>query len=116
MADSSFRELTSLDDWNDARAASHDHPILIFKHSNACPTSAQANGEMQTLATESDVPVYRVVVQTHRPVSNAIAEDLKVRHETPQAIVLDEGAPAFDASHFSVTAEAIRDVLSTPHS
>ena len=85
--------------------------MLIFKHSATCSLSAQAHDEVEALAQESDVPVYKVVVQDHRPVSDAIADTLAVRHETPQAIVLDDRTPAFDTSHLNVTTDTLRKEL-----
>jgi bacillithiol system protein YtxJ len=110
----SFRPLTSASAWADAQDASEDAPVLVFKHSSACPVSAQAQDELEELAEDTELPVYRVVVQESRSVSDAIEADLDVRHETPQAILLRDRRPVFDASHFDVTAEAIRDALSTP--
>jgi bacillithiol system protein YtxJ len=109
-----FHPLTSASAWDDAQTASEDAPVLIFKHSNACPVSAQAQDEMTELAEDTDLPIYRVVVQEARSVSDTIEADLDVRHETPQAILLRDRRPVFDTSHFDVTAEAIRDALSAP--
>jgi bacillithiol system protein YtxJ len=111
MSDAPFRSLTSEPDWADARAESEKQPVLLFKHSNACPVSAKADGEMQTLAADGTLPVYKLVVQKSRAVSNAIADALDIRHETPQAIVLDDRTATFDTSHFDVTAENLRDAV-----
>jgi bacillithiol system protein YtxJ len=105
--------LTSDSEWDDARTASEEALVLIFKHSNACPVSAQADGEMAQFAEEADLPVYKVVVQEHRSVSNTVEADLDVRHETPQVILLQDRRPVFDTSHFEVTADTIRDALSS---
>jgi thioredoxin 1 len=45
-----------------------------------------------------------ITVQTHRPVSDAVAKLLGVRHETPQAILLRDGKVVWNASHFRITA------------
>lgn len=111
MSDAPLRSLASKADWADARAQSEEQPVLLFKHSNACPVSAKADGEMQQFATDGTLPVYKVVVQKSRAVSDAIADALDVRHETPQAIVLDDRTAIFDASHFDVTAENLRDAV-----
>lgn len=110
MSDTPFRSLDALDDWTAAREASSSQPVVIFKHSSICPTSARANDEMQSLSN-ADVPVYRVVVQEARDVSDAIADDLDIRHETPQVIVLSGGSPVFDTSHHRVREEAVREAL-----
>jgi bacillithiol system protein YtxJ len=109
MSDDPFHPLTSDDDWRDALTQSQDTPVLIFKHSSACPVSSQAHSEMTELAEAKEVPVYKVVVQESRSVSDAIEDELDVRHETPQAILLHDGTPVFDTSHFNVTADRLRE-------
>lgn len=108
---SSVHDLTSDADWEAAVERSHEAPVLIFKHSSACPVSSRANRQMNKLAEDGDPPVYRVIVQEARDVSSAIAARLGIQHETPQAILLKDGEPVFDASHYSITAESIRDVV-----
>lgn len=109
MSDSPFRSLASDADWAEAQSHSDEEPVLIYKHSNACPVSGKADREMRELATEDDLPVYKLVVQQSRALSDAIADTLGVRHETPQAILLDEQAPAFHTSHFEVTVDTLRE-------
>jgi bacillithiol system protein YtxJ len=109
MSDTPFRSLADDDDWADARAQSEEQPVLLFKHSSACPVSAKANGEMKELAADAPLPVYKLVVQDSRALSDEIAETLDVRHETPQAIVLNDRTATFDASHFDVTVDTLRD-------
>ncbi len=106
-----FHDLHSEDDWQEARTRSEEEPVLIYKHSTTCPISAGAQDRLQELTEEDDPPVYRVVVQKARDVSNAIEEALGVRHETPQAILLRGGQPVYDASHRKVTAEAVREAM-----
>jgi bacillithiol system protein YtxJ len=115
MSDAPFHPLRSDEDWAEALAQSEEQPVLIFKHSAACPVSASADAEMTELAREVSTPAYKVVVQEHRAVSDAIEDDLAVRHETPQAIVLDDRSPVFDTSHFNVTAETLRKELRRGH-
>jgi len=111
MSDAPYDELSTNDDWEDALAHSERTPVLVFKHSSSCPVSGKADTEITEFAQEEEVPVYRVVVQDNRPVSDVIEDDLDVRHETPQAILLHEGASVFDTSHFNVTADTLRDEL-----
>ena len=54
-----------------------------------------------------EVPVYLVDVLGQRLLSQRIAGDLSIRHESPQAIVLRRGAPLWHASHYDVTADAL---------
>jgi len=108
-----YHPLTSTSDWEDALEASEGQTVLIFKHSSACSVSARADQELTTLAEATDLPIYQVVVQQARPVSNEIEDALGVRHETPQAILVRDRQPVFHTSHFDVTADTIQDELST---
>lgn len=114
MSDESFHSLASDADWAEARSRSADQPVLLFKHSAACPVSGTADFEMRQLAEEEDLPVYKLVVQESRALSDEIADTLGIRHETPQAILLNGQDPVFDASHFDVTADAVREALCSP--
>ena len=52
-----------------------------------------------------------VTVQTHQDVSDAVTTRLNVRHETPQALLIQEGRVVWEASHFRVTADTIKDAI-----
>ena len=96
-----------------ALARSQEEPVILYKHSSTCPLSAAARSEMVHFVQDEDVPVYEVVVQEARPASNRIAEELGIRHETPQVIILERGRPLFDASHRDITAQTVRQALPT---
>jgi bacillithiol system protein YtxJ len=44
-------------------------------------------------------------------VSDHAAARLGVRHETPQAILLRDGRPVWNASHFRITADALGKIV-----
>jgi bacillithiol system protein YtxJ len=82
--------------------------VLLFKHSTQCPVSAAAYDQVQKFERESDVPIYLIRVIEERPVSNAVAEQFGIKHESPQAIVLRGGAVKWHASHWDVTRDALQ--------
>ena len=95
---------------------SETRPVLLFKHSYTCGISMEALDELVCHMNqrgsgrdcEPAAPQYAMVtVQTHRAVSNAIAQQLGVRHETPQALLIKDGRVVWSASHFRVTAAAV---------
>jgi bacillithiol system protein YtxJ len=94
-------------------SASDPRPLVIFKHSRSCGTSAQAFDELleHLDASDSDVRYAIVTVQTHRDVSSAVSRMLGVRHETPQALIVQDGQVVWSASHFRVTAEAVNAAI-----
>ena len=84
-------------------------PVLLFKHSFSCGTSAEALDELLShLDQHTGQARFAIVtVQTDRAVSNAITTRLGIRHETPQALLVRGGRVVWSASHFRVTADAI---------
>lgn len=110
--------LTDVDELDRLLAESYARPLLVFKHSYTCGISAEALDELVAHITgkasrPGDDPCYVVVtVQTDRDVSNAIAERLGVRHETPQALLIRDGRVVWKASHFRVTADAVLRAVS----
>ena len=78
---------------------------VIYKHSPFCPTSRRAMGEVLSFAQlKPEIPVYMVDVIRDRDLSQQLAGDLSIQHESPQAIVLREGVPVVHGSHYDVTA------------
>jgi len=85
---------------------------VLYKHSDRCFACRRSLKQMRRLVEDRpDVPVYIVDVIGQRALSLQIAEKLQVRHESPQAIVLEDGRPVWDGSHFAVTAEALQQEL-----
>ncbi|MDA1184265.1 MAG: bacillithiol system redox-active protein YtxJ [Acidobacteria bacterium] len=106
-------DIRSVEQFDELLAASGDRPVLLFKYSTTCGTSAQALDELLAHLNErpADVVYAIVTVQTHREVSNAIARTLGVRHETPQVLVIRDRRVVWSASHYRVTAEAVEAAL-----
>jgi bacillithiol system protein YtxJ len=98
-----------------AIAESLERPVLLFKHSRTCGISCEAFDELQAhVAEHSGTPTsYKVItVQSHRRLSDSAAERFGIRHETPQAILLKDGRPVWNASHFRITADALTRAIS----
>lgn len=97
-----------------AIAESRERPVLLFKHSRYCGVSCEALDELRDhIARANGRASYKIItVQTHRPISDEAARRLGIRHETPQAILLRNGAVVWHASHFRITAETLAAVTS----
>jgi len=112
-----------IDELHQLIAESDSRPVLLFKHSHTCGVSMEALDElvahindrpdgMSPRAARAVEPRYAMVtVQTHRAVSNAVAQQLGVRHETPQALLIRDGRVVWSASHFRVTASAVETAI-----
>lgn len=103
------QELASTDDADAMLRASHDAPVYLLKHSVACPISARGQMEFVGLEGDDDPDLYAVVVQYARDVSNYLADELGVQHETPQAILIKDGEAVDVKSHGSIRLDALRE-------
>ena len=108
-----LRLLTSVDELEPVVAGSFTRPVLVFKHSLTCGTSAWAHEEVEALldGPPLSVDVCVVHVQASRALSNAIAERLGVRHQSPQALLVRHGQVVWHASHHHLSQAAIAAAL-----
>jgi len=109
-----LKPLSGMDDLDRALAATDERPLLLFKHSFTCGVSAEALDELISHLNDRQLEASyaMVTVQTHREVSNAVAKQLGIRHESPQALLIRDRRVVWSASHFRVTAAAVEAALS----
>jgi bacillithiol system protein YtxJ len=69
----------------------------LYKHSSTCGMSAtamrqvkKAHEQLANLDESTDLMIGVVVVQTARAVSNLVAEELEVKHESPQLLIFKQ--------------------------
>jgi bacillithiol system protein YtxJ len=103
----SFVNIDSIEKLDKLFDASSEKPVLLFKHSITCPISTDASNQMSIV--NGDVNI--VIVQSSREISNAIAQRTNIEHESPQAIIIKDGKPIFQASHYGITTDAIEKHL-----
>lgn len=107
-------EMTTTEEWSRRRNEAAKRPLLIIKHSTQCSVSADAYREFEKFLAEdapTDVDYLLVKVIESRAVSNQIAEDLGIKHQSPQAILLREGLPVWDRSHWHITQQSLKEAL-----
>lgn len=88
---------------------SYAYRIAIFKHSTSCFISKTVLRNLEKEIEESDEKgaFYFLDLLAHRNLSNKIAEDFDIRHESPQLIVIKNGKAINNASHQSITLSQI---------
>jgi bacillithiol system protein YtxJ len=98
----------------EALALSASKPVLLFKHSNRCSVSSMVLYRLEREWTENNPPFepYFIDVINDRPVSNEVAQFFGVRHESPQALLIESNVCVYHASHTAISyrhlSEAIR--------
>ncbi|KQO18534.1 bacillithiol system redox-active protein YtxJ [Paenibacillus sp. Leaf72] len=109
-----YREIDSTEQWDAALEGSKDRALVVFKHSTTCPVSANAHREFTAYLDANprqDTDYVLVKVIESRPVSNKIAEDTSVKHESPQIIFIQNQEKVWSATHWAITSEHITAVL-----
>jgi monothiol bacilliredoxin len=93
------------------RNDSKEKAVLIFKHSTRCSISSMAKNRLESdwdISEEEVMPVYLDLI-AHRSISNQIAEEFNIMHESPQVILLKNGHSIYNASHGNISVHAIRE-------
>lgn len=80
---------------------------LLFKHSSRCSISLMAKRkfEFEWDALPEETSLYFLDLIKHRNISNAIAEQFDVHHESPQLLLIKNGECIYETSHGSISAE-----------
>lgn len=104
--------LRQAQDFEQLLEQSKSAPVVIFKHSTQCAISDQAYQEFERFVqTAGELVFGMVLVIEDREVSNMIAARLGVRHESPQVILIENGRPKWNASHWRITIEALSEAV-----
>lgn len=100
-----WKNLTTPGQLDDILEESHQKPVVIFKHSTRCGVSRYVlkQFERDFNVGEAVIPYFLDLLQ-HRDISNAIADQFHIQHQSPQLIVIKDGTALYDASHDSIDA------------
>lgn len=83
---------------------------MIFKHSTACSTSNMVINRLERNWKQEEmghVQAYFLDLLSYRQISNAIAEQFEIHHESPQVLVIRDGEAIFNGSHFEIDYVAV---------
>ncbi len=103
-------ELKTIEDFQNALKASKQKPVAFFKHSTRCSVSFMAKRSVEA-NWDLDIDAYYLDLIAHRDISNAIATELGVQHQSPQMILVKDGQVAYHASHGSIDVDAMANKL-----
>jgi bacillithiol system protein YtxJ len=109
-----WSSLTREDQIQDIIEESKQNPVIIFKHSTSCSISATAKGRLERQWSEGDlkaVKPYYLDLLAYRPISNLVARTFDIEHESPQLLLIRNGACVYDASHLGIRLEEVKKHL-----
>lgn len=104
-----WTDLTSIDQFSELIQSGKK--ILIFKHSTRCIISKMALNQLEDTWSGPQENIYFLDLLNHRDISNRIAEELKIIHQSPQAIVFQRDVVLYHDSHANISASAIEKKL-----
>ncbi|GAA0370201.1 bacillithiol system redox-active protein YtxJ [Bacillus horti] len=107
-----YQEITTVEEWANLLEQSIENKLFVFKHSTTCPISAAAYDEFKSYLAEASSDVTHVLVKVieSRPVSNQIAADLGVEHQSPQAILIENKEAKWNDSHWRIKKSKLLEV------
>jgi bacillithiol system protein YtxJ len=79
--------------------------ILIFKHSTRCTISRATLDRLERNWKDTEVPnvkTYFLDLLAYRNISNAVAEQFHVEHQSPQVLIIRNGKSVYDNSHYGI--------------
>ena len=108
-----WKSLAGIEEVDNVILASNNVPQVILKHSTRCGTSffVKRNLDMINADDASGTDFHIIDVIADRSVSNYLSEKFEIRHESPQAFVLRDGAVVWHGSHTSVNESKILNAL-----
>ena len=94
----------SLTDFAAFTAAIQQPRVLLLKHSPLCPISSTAHAEFKMFQLDHpDAVTYCLNVMSAPMLARDIAQHCGIQHESPQAILFEDGRATWSASHAAIT-------------
>lgn len=102
--ESLWKSLNSEEDWLRVAADSVHEQQWIFKHSYSCGISAAVLRRLESRMLQWKLPTgrYLVDVNANRQISQRIARETEVVHQSPQLLILSNGEVIWHASHYDI--------------
>jgi bacillithiol system protein YtxJ len=80
---------------------------IIFKHSVRCGVSGVVKSRLEKGKFPDDADFYFLDIINYRAISNKVAEEFKVYHESPQVLIIKSGECVYDESHMGINPQEI---------
>jgi bacillithiol system protein YtxJ len=103
-----WNQLESISRWEELLELSRQQPVLVFKHSTRCSISVMALDRINRKwepGTENSFSPWYLDLLNHREISNRIAADTGVEHQSPQLLLIKDGKCIKAESHQAIRLE-----------
>ena len=104
-----WKNLQNENDLAALKERSIEIPQVIFKHSTRCSISSMAKNRLERAAPALNVEFNLLDLIKYRELSQKIADDFSVEHESPQILFIKNGECMYDESHSGISMDEIAE-------
>ena len=111
-----WKKIESVEQLEAIDELSKSNPVLIFKHSTRCGISMGVYADFEETFRDGipdNMEVFYLDILMHRNISNTIAEIYKVRHESPQVLIIQNGRCIMNKAHFAINFDELKNFILT---
>lgn len=104
-----WNTLSSAAQLEEIKSASFQQPQVIFKHSTRCSISSMIFNRLERSEIPGNIRFHYLDLLAYRTLSNQVAEDFSVYHESPQVLLIKNGECIYDESHQGINMDEIKE-------
>ncbi len=86
-------------------------PQIIFKHSTRCSISSMAKNRLDRSEQPENTDFYYLDLIAYRDISNKVAADFDVYHESPQVLLIKNGECTYSESHMGISMAELEEQI-----
>ena len=105
--------LSNADQLNAIKKQSFEKPQVLFKHSTRCSVSSVALRRMEKSTQVPEADYYFLDLIRFRNISDRVAHDFDVYHESPQLLLIKNGECVYDESHMGINMQELAEQISS---
>ena len=96
---------------NEIVSNSNNVPQVIFKHSTRCGISSMTKSKLDKKEAPKGINFYLLDLIRFRSISDKIATDFGISHQSPQVLVINKGKCIFNESHYGISFDDIQAAI-----
>ena len=104
-------DLKNADQLTEIKELSKTRAQVIFKHSTRCSISSMAKSRLERNLQPVSTDFYFLDIFMFRSLSNKIAEDFDVYHESPQVLLIKNTKCVYEESHSGIQMADIEEQI-----
>jgi bacillithiol system protein YtxJ len=104
-------DLNNIQQLADIKELSKSRPQVIFKHSTRCSISTMAKSRLERNEQPGPGDFYFLDLLKHRSISDQIAADFDVAHQSPQILLIKNTECVYEESHSGIQMDEIAEQM-----